>query len=114
MAIVVPPRNILQVTLPHVIAFLNGVGRGLVSTHDFQKLRASSWWRDRETNIRVGGQPDSQHLLGLALDIVGPTAVRVALAIELRGLGLTAIDELSHLHVQLLAAGQARAEGLFF
>ena len=113
MAVVVPPRHILQVTLPHVIAFLNGVGRALQFTHDAEKLRASSWWRDLETNRRVGGQPDSQHLLGLALDVVGPDEVRVGLAIELRGLGLIAIDELSHLHVQLLPAGQARGEGLF-
>lgn len=113
MSVVVPPREILQVTLPHVVAFLNGVGRGLLATHDFQKLRASSWWRDVETNRRVGGQPDSQHLLGLALDVTGPADVREGLGIELRGLGLIAIDEFSHLHVQLLPAGQARGEGLF-
>ena len=113
MSLVIPPQNVLQVTLPHVIAFLNQLGRGLVSTAGFEKLRASSWYRDVEANARAGGHPDSQHLLGLAIDVVGPIEVRERLLIELRGVGLVAVDEFSHVHVQLLRAGQARGEGLF-
>jgi len=113
MALVVPPREVLRVTLPHIFVFLGALSRGIQSTGGFEKLRATSWYRDRETNIRVGGARDSQHLLGLALDIVGPADVLQGLLIELRGVGLVAIDELSHVHVQLLRAGQARGEGLF-
>lgn len=113
MSVVIPPQHVLQITLPHVIVFLNKLARGLISTAGFEKLRASSWYRDFEANTRVGGHPESQHLLGLALDVTGPIEVRDRLLIELRGVGLVAVDELSHVHVQLLAAGQARGEGLF-
>jgi len=113
VSVVIPPQEVLQVTLPHVIAFLNRLGAALTSTHGFEGVRASSWYRDVETNRRVGGAPDSQHLLGLALDITGEHLLLHRLLIELRGVGLFAFDEDTHVHVQLLPAGGARREGLF-
>ncbi len=113
MSVVVPPHHVLAVTLPHVVAFLNQLWSALTSTHGFEGLRASSWYRDVETNRRVGGARDSQHLLGLALDITGDHQALHRLLIELRGVGLFAFDESTHVHVQLLPAGGARAEGLF-
>ncbi len=113
MSVVIPPQEILAVTFPHVIAFLNALGQGLIRTRGFEGLRASSWYRDRETNIRVGGHPDSQHLLGLALDVTGPDDVRADFILRVREAGLIAVDEFSHAHVQLLRAGTARGEGFF-
>jgi len=113
MSLVVPPERVLRVTLLHVILFINRVSGALRNTAGAERLRASSWYRDVESNRRAGGHPDSQHLLGLALDVTGPVEVLDRFLIELRGVRLIAIDELSHVHVQLLAAGQARGEGLF-
>jgi hypothetical protein len=63
---------------------------------------ASSWWRSASWNASVGGAPDSQHLLGLAVDIGPPTA---QLAQRMRLAGFVTIDEGDHLHVQAYPAG---------
>lgn len=71
-------------------------------------VTASSWWRSREENAQVRGDPHSQHLLGLALDVVrtGAEPVLVDEMIrKLRGLGLTVVDEGDHIHVQMFRAG---------
>ncbi len=73
-------------------------------------VQATSYIRTPEQNRRVGGAPESQHLVGTALDLIGPTERMVDFA---RELGLVGIDEGSHLHLQLFPAGGARAAGLF-
>lgn len=113
MAVTLPPERVLQRTLPHIIAMLGMLARALVQTPNFQTLRASSWWRDAETNRRVGGHPDSQHLLGLALDVTGPAEVLQDFLIAARLQGLTALDERTHAHIQLFPAGTPRDAGLF-
>lgn len=105
MAVELPPERILREVFPLLIVFLNRLGIALADTHGFSELRASSWWRDPETNRRVGGHPQSQHLLGLGLDLIGPKEVLERLAIEARGEGLTAINETTHLHLQLFPPG---------
>ena len=66
-------------------------------------LEVTSYWRSREENERVGGHPFSQHLVGWAIDVVGPDieifAERVGAA------GLVPVHEIDHLHIQLLPAG---------
>jgi len=47
--------------------------------------------------------PDSQHLLGLAADLV--TDFPEAVAQRLDAVGLVAVDEGTHVHVQLLPPG---------
>jgi len=70
----------------------------------------TSWWRSPFDNRRVGGSPDSQHLLGFAYDVV-PNDPR-GYAELARRVGLIAVEELDHVHVQVLPAGAARAFGL--
>ncbi len=113
MSLRVPPERVLVVTFPHVMAFLRLLVMALHNTHRAFELRATSWYRDLEDNRRAGGQPDSQHLLGLALDVIGPKEVLEFFATETRGVGLVTIEESVYVHIQLLGAGDARVLGLF-
>ena len=72
--------------------------------------RVSSWWRGPEHNSRVGGSPDSQHLIGLALDLTDPDLG--GLTNRLNTSGLVAIRYSGHTHVQVWPAGTARSTGL--
>jgi len=63
----------------------------------------TSWWRSPVENFAVGGKPFSQHLIGFALDFTTPDP-RSALR-QLANIGLVAVDEGDHVHVQLLQAG---------
>lgn len=71
---------------------------------------ASSWWRSTDDNHRVGGEPDSQHLIALGLDIQDPDLD--ALASRMRSAGLIAVRSDKHVHVQMWPAGTARSVGL--
>ena len=73
-------------------------------------VQATSYIRTPDENRRVGGAPDSQHLIGTALDVVGPTDLLERFAGQL---GLVVVDEGSHVHFQLFPAGVARQIGLF-
>jgi len=73
-------------------------------------VMATSWHRSRLDNERVGGQVDSQHLIGTAVDLV--TEKPTQLANELGGLGWVAINEGDHVHAQAWPAGIARSVGL--
>lgn len=63
----------------------------------------TSWWRSPARNVSVGGAVYSQHLLGFALDLVTPRPA--ALVRSLNAVGLVAIDEKDHVHVQAYPAG---------
>lgn len=108
MSVSFPPQQVLAVTFPMIVRFLVALGQAQPGP----SVRATSWWRDVETNRRVGGAPDSQHLLALALDVVGEKFEIEQLAHRLRQLGIVAIQERTHLHLQLLPAGMAREIGL--
>lgn len=64
------------------------------------------WWNSIEGNRLRGGDADSQHQIGWAIDVVPVTAARAA---AFRARGLTVIDEGDHLHVQVSPAGFANA-----
>lgn len=68
-------------------------------------VRVTSWYRDPQYNARVGGAPNSQHTLGLALDVAHDSA-GAALAREARRVGLVVLDEGDHFHIQRYAAGK--------
>ena len=75
----------------------------------------SSWYRTPEHNRRVGGHPESQHLAGLAIDVVLPGSdpgFNPQLAFDLERVGLVPVREPTHLHVQAFAAGVAARLGL--
>jgi len=105
----VPPVEIIAATLPHLLRFLGQLGQLQVGP----SLNLTSWYRDPATNARVGGAPQSQHLLGLAIDVDGDPAELDRFAVLAQHVGLTAVLEQSHLHIQALPAGRAAAFGLF-
>lgn len=70
----------------------------------------TSWWRDPATNARAGGSPQSQHLLGTALDLVGDPQRIALVAAEA---GFVVVVEGDHVHVQAWPAGAPQRAGLF-
>jgi len=70
-------------------------------------VQATSWWRSRLDNARVGGHPNSQHLTGLAVDVL-PDAAGEAFAQFARRVGLVVVDEGDHFHVQRYLASASR------
>lgn len=73
--------------------------------------QVSSWYRGPEQNAAVGGHPQSQHLLGLAFDVLGPDLSQ--LQADLRIAGFNTVTYRNHVHAQTLEAGQAASFGLF-
>lgn len=77
----------------------------------------TSWFRSPLNNRAVNGNPDSQHLVGLALDIVLTRAnPRLAIdeaAASFAEFGFIAVPEPTHLHVQTFPAGLLRRVGIF-
>lgn len=74
-------------------------------------IQVTSWYRDPDENIRVGGSPDSQHLFGFAVDVRtrDPSeVVKIAL-----NLGLYPVDEFDHVHIQTFPPGFLRELGFF-
>lgn len=66
------------------------------------KCSVSSWIRTEKHNEKVGGSSNSQHLLGLAVDLVPDDTDWDPIVIDLLRLGLKAIKEKDHIHVQAL------------
>ena len=79
------------------------VGQVLRTAAFFPDITGTSWYRDASDNARVGGAPNSQHLLALAVDALVEDRRRfVSIA---RHFGLTAVDEGTHVHLQAFPAG---------
>lgn len=76
----------------------------------------TSWHRSPSQNRRVGGHPDSQHLVGLAFDVV-PGKGQSLLAINeaaqrFAEQGFTVVPEPTHVHVQTFPSGVLREVGI--
>jgi len=76
----------------------------------------TSWYRTPNENRRVGGDPDSQHLVGLAFDVV-PGKGSSLLALKeaeqrFTQAGFHAIAESKHVHVQTFPPGILRQVGI--
>ena len=84
---------------------------GLAAAMRHYGLELTSLYRTPERNALVGGSPDSQHLVGLAADLVRQDGVVGALD-GLRRLGFQVVPYSDHLHVQALPAGELRRAGL--
>jgi len=76
----------------------------------------TSWYRTPSQNRRVGGSPDSQHLVGLAFDVVpGKGTSRLAIneaAQAFARAGFTVVPADRHVHVQTFPAGVLRQVGI--
>ena len=84
-------------------------GFGLATERGAQ-VHVTSWYRSPDHNAALGGNPQSQHLLGMAFDVVSDdwnAAER-----GFRAQGFTVVDETRtsapHLHVQAFQAGALR------
>ncbi len=77
----------------------------------------TSWWRSPFENQRVGGLPDSQHLVGLAFDLVpGKPSFKLAVSeasSRFMEAGFITVPAERHLHIQTFPAGLLRSAGVF-
>jgi uncharacterized protein YcbK (DUF882 family) len=103
MPVLSPPAQFVRAYLP-VYQYL--VPRLNFLAERFPEARPTSWYRSRADNVRVGGAPQSQHRLGFAADF---SPVRredyQRLAGLARAVGLVAVVESDHVHVQTFLAG---------
>ncbi len=109
MSVRVPPQDVIRAARPQLVDFLTRLHHIRVGP----SIRLTSWYRDEVTNRRVGGAPDSQHLLGLALDLIGKELDLRQLVLQVRAVGVIAVREPRHVHLQALPAGVARHVGIF-
>lgn len=103
-----PPAELLYSGwYPYIVDFLQKAVRTLMPGQ-----AVTSWYRTPEHNADVGGDPESQHLLGLAWDVAGPGAdTTIFLA---RRAGLIAVNEGSHVHLQSFGPGVLSRAGVVF
>jgi len=87
-----------------------------IDAEGFGNTTVTSWFRSPSDNRRVRGDPDSQHLVGLALDVVPARGIsRTSLneaAQRFREAGFVAIPKDDHVHVQTFPAGVLRQVGI--
>jgi len=108
----VPPATLLASGwFPFI---LNFYWRAVRLFFQFPGLQLTSWFRTPETNRDVGGDPESQHLFGLAWDVTAPPQLLGAIARAGRGLGITAVEERDHVHLQAFPAGALARAGITF
>lgn len=76
---------------------INDSFKGLAEKYDAQ---ITSLYRSKEKNREVGGGENSYHLKGMAGDFVVPEQNRYLFMKEARAMGLDAIDEGDHIHLE--------------
>lgn len=104
MPVIAPPASIwhpVERLVPG--SYGNFLTRLVFGMRERSGVLATSWYRDPRVNRDVGGHPSSQHLLGLAVDLI--TEAPMLAVSDLNELGLTAVNEGSHIHVQYWPAG---------
>lgn len=113
MTVTPPPRRIwypIEQRFPGFWRRFINAANGAIATSGVPQT-VTSWWRSEGDNSRVGGHPESQHILGMAFDIGGPN--RDAAVNPMRQAGFVVVTEPTHIHVQALNAGDASRFGLF-
>jgi len=87
-----------------------------VDAGDVGETIITSWFRSPLENQRVGGHPDSQHLVGLAFDVVpgkGTSALAINEAAQIfQHFGFTVDPADTHVHVQTFPPGILRPAGV--
>lgn len=95
--IVPPPRDVIERWGYWLTVFVQRADR-LLSV--WPEATLTSWWRSPEHNARVGGVPNSRHLRGTAVDVVLPRQFVRPFIGDAEWIGLKAIDEGDHVHLQ--------------
>jgi len=108
MSVQFPPPQLIENFLPVYVEFLQRLVE-IVRHTDVSEF--TSWWRDDFQNRAVGGAPDSQHLFGFAVDLISSRPEEVAELADL--LGMFAVIEMDHVHIQILPAGELARLGFF-
>lgn len=99
-----PPPALLWPLWRPIWAFIS---RGAAASRGLN-LTLTSWYRSPRANAAAGGHPASQHLLGLAADFVGRDSGE--LVRRARSLGLIAVAEPDHIHLQLYERSPLRRD----
>lgn len=100
-----PPFEVIRATYPELVRFLTGLGQIRVP----RGTQVTSWYRDPYHNRQVGGAATSQHLLGLAIDLVVPAEGVGSIVQQARRAGLVPVVESDHVHLQARPAGTSGA-----
>lgn len=103
----------IRVLLPTIRHFVDHLNFGFQGVRDLEGVRLTSWFRDERLNESVGGDPESQHLVALAVDLIVPRNP-VQFISQMEKQGLHVVDEGSYIHVQAFPAGTLRRLGFFF
>jgi len=107
-----PPRSLTNSAFrPLILVFLRRVIAAFGNTPGLQLL---SWYRSLEVNRDAGGDPQSQHLFGLAMDVAVPLEAFEGAEGRALGAGLVVVRKGTGLHVQLLQAGALARAGVVF
>lgn len=102
MSVRAPPAQLVN-AYPEFYRWLVPRLNALMS--EYPDAQPTSWFRSQSRNLSVGGAARSQHLLAWAADFSLPRDRHAALIADARLLGLVAIDEGDHIHVQMFPAG---------
>jgi len=112
MALQTPPRELLvSVFQPLILGFFF---RLFFVLQHAPGVVLTSWFRTFAENVAAGGDPESQHLFGLAADLDVPSGSVGRVLGVARGAGLTAVDERTHVHLQLFPKGALARAGVEF
>lgn len=104
-----PPHSVFWTVDRWVPDFWDAFFRAVWWAYRREEFQVTSWWRSPAENMRVGGHPDSQHLVGAAIDAV-PASAQVARVLDAAGFAV--VREATHVHAQAWPAGAARRAGL--
>jgi len=108
----VPPQSLIQSGwFPLIFEFYRRA-RSLAAVPG---IRVISWFRTPERNRIEGGDPESQHLFALAMDLTMPLASLQSAGGIARSAGLVKSTTTSgSLHIQLFPAGVLARAGITF
>jgi len=110
---VIPPPELLATAwFPFILNFYWRVF-GVFNQFPGQ-VGVSSWFRTPEQNRLATGSAESQHLFGLAMDLVSARDGLESVAAAARRAGLVAVPERDHVHVQLFPKGVLARAGVTF
>lgn len=109
MTYAVPPPDVVQAVGPALSDFVTRanyvIGAGGVTG-------INSWWRSVSQNYREGGDPCSQHLYALAVDVQHPVGATSAIVHLAAAAGLVVVPiSATASHLQYYPAGTLRSLG---